>query len=201
MIKKLKCLVILVLLVSIVLPITVKADDIPVNIGGYSKQATVGSELVFRIRGVSKFDGTIEYNKDELEYVTISEEVASFIEGVSPQGTFNVTTNTPGVLKFTHKEASTDIINVLVTFKVKSAPASGKTTITYTPNDTGIIYGKKNISKEFDILKTTEITENKKIETKCPDTTDSNTETALYAFCGLSGILMLAVLILAIKKK
>ena len=198
MIRKLKCLVILILLVSIVLPITVKADDIPVNVGGYSKQATVGSELVFRIRGVNKFDGTIEYNKDELEYVTISEEVASFIEGVSPQGTFNVTTNTPGVLKFTHKEASTDIINVLVTFKVKSAPASGKTTITYTPNDTGIIYGQKNISKEFDIIKATE---EKKVETKCPDTTDSNTETALYAFCGLSGILMLAVLILAIKKK
>ena len=54
----------------LILPVFARADMTPVAIDGYAIQATKGSEEVLSIKGIDNFDGTIQYNKDELKYVS-----------------------------------------------------------------------------------------------------------------------------------
>lgn len=215
--KNLKYLILVFALIAL-LPITVKADRIPVGINGYAKEGAVGSEITFTLTGVRDFDGTITYNKDELDFVTVEvyDPSASDISG--PTGTVKFSSKNPGKLVFNFipdAEKGTDsYVAVQFTFKVKAA-TNGKVDVVYTPNNADVLFGTKSATQSYTILGQTTNCESTETTTNSTETNTETTETAsnppvvsatadntlLYVSWGVSGLLLVAVIVLALKKR
>ena len=223
-----KFLKILFAFIFLMIPFAVKADWHPATIGGYSLQAAVGSDIYFYIRGTDNLDGSIKYNANELEFVDSYIFDPSFIEGgMNSLGTIKIVSKASGDITFKYSSEefdSTEIKDLVFHFKVNAAPASGKLLITFEPKDTSIFSGEKSVIKEYEIIasgivtdKNDEATTNTVDEIKDEaneikekantiiDKAIEKTETAnnimTYVPWVLSGVLFVALIVVAVKKK
>ncbi len=206
----------------ILAPIGVKADIHPVGVNGYSKHATIGSEIVFTLNGTQKFDGTITYNSNELELISHVVGANTDDDIAYPVGKISDVSKEAGKLVFKYVEAadgSNDSSKIIIfTFKVKAVSNSGKVTVTYTPNDSSVLYGTKSASQDYPVISNNCNSES--TSTTVPETTEvpkdnSTTDTVttetvkceepskvtLYAPWALSGVLLVALIVVASKKK
>ncbi len=193
----------LLLAVLLLIPATVKADIKPIWVVGYSNSTAVGSEIVVKLTGFRGFDGRLEYDSEELEYVSIRSGYEGDIYGGEEA---IVTDNKDGKLSFKFDVDAQYKLNVWITFKVKSAK-SDNVKITYYPKETSVLYGEESKVIEYPVIKldapivdeqeTPEVVEEptaKKEETKCDNT-------CLYISWGVAGVFAISTLCLAISKK
>ena len=196
----------IVIMMFVIYPMVSNADINPLKFEGYAKQGSIGSELVFLIRGYNSFDGTIKYNSDELEFVSIDDDYPTFIEGISiEKGKIDIISNDSGKIVFKYKVAASEIKDILVTFKVKKIPDDKIIKITYVPNDLSTIYDQESITLDYRVVPSSgvvEINDNSecpKQETKTE--TIEKTSTLTYVLGASTGALLIALLIIIFKKK
>lgn len=188
-------------LMLLFVPAIVKADYVPVSVKGHTEeiQTTVGSDVQLQLWGTYKFDGTITYNSNELELK--SYDVGISTTGAVP-GKIKVEKNEPGTLTFTFdKDGSENERFVFFTFTVKAASSTGNVAVTYTPNDPtvlGIDGSVKSVKQEYKVVTT---------KCDCPKcatntaTVDNSSSTLMtYAPWALSGVLFIALVIVALKR-
>ena len=217
--KNLKYLI-LVIALAIMLPVVVKADKAPVAFDGYSYETAVGAEIDFIIAGYADFDGKITYNKNELTLVKEGVYDPTFVEGaVEPLGEIKYTNKVDGEATFKFiksDDASVSSVKKLrFTFKVKSA-SSNEIKIVYTPNDPAVLFGSPSYTRTYTVLgDKTKCVESTETTTNSTETNTETTETAsnppvvsatadntlLYVSWGISGLLLVAVIVLALKKR
>ena len=211
----------LAIVLFMLFPIVVKADKSPLAFDGYSLQGAVGSEIIFEIKGYSDFDGTITYNKDELTFISKDVVNSEVVEGpYGPMGDIDIVKNTPGELKFIFQndEESNDtgLKTFRFTFKVKSVSSGNKVVITYIPDDTAVLYGSENYTREYDIIPTSSLSsESAEIKEKVNEIQGKATEIIdksinninrtftimTYIPWAISGLLFVALIIVIVKKR
>lgn len=215
-----KYLIFVIAIISIIIPSVVKADVNPIGIKGYSLQGTVGSEIVFELSGTSKFDGSITYNVNELEYVSNEVFDPMIIEGQSgPLGKINIISNNSGELKFTFDRDENSLENSLITlqfkFRVKSVTETGKVTIKYVPKDTSVIYGEESASTDYSIISQSNESTLDDVKEKSNEIYDKannlidqginqinkTNDIMTYIPWAISGALLVALIVVIIKKK
>ena len=142
-----KKIFIVLLLCFFMLPITVKADrDLDGEIKLYSEDTTVGSTVVFKYRAIcgNECDEILTYDKDVLEYVSVSAKFQNWEMNTLGTPSVKVISNEPGTLKYdytvTKTENNTDEYfsaetEILVKFKVKALPKNGKIQVTAAAMD------------------------------------------------------------------
>lgn len=214
-----KNILIVIALMLVIFPFTVRADKVPVAFGGYAVEGTIGSEIVFEIKGLDGFDGTITYNKDELSFLSTDVIDPTIIEGPrGPIGEIKIISNNPGELKFTFKlgeDSSNEELKFLqFKFKVKSVLSENKVTITYSPDDASVLYGSKTYSAQYDII-TASSQDSSELKDRVNETFDkankiidegiaevslSNTIMKIVPWT-LSGVLFVALIVVILKKK
>lgn len=201
--------VVAVTIFAILCPMMVKADKLPLNGELYSKTAVVGSEIVFSIEvGDNDFEGNVSFDSSVLEVVNVTAEYSGSNDVVSgSSGTINKTIN-GNELNIDFK-AGDFPVNLLVTFKVKAYPSNGQVTVKASSN------GNSWFGEPEETIAIAKENECSTCENDCPvceecETTNSiNSDnnasvadnTLLYVSFGISGVLALAVVILAITKK
>ena len=204
-VSKIFCLVLTLLVFAS--PMFVKADQLTLKTDAYSTTITAGSEFTFVMEvNQNNFQGVVNFDSNVLEFVDVKTEYAGASEVYG------------GSLGTVNKEVSNNAINInytkgdnpvalLITFKAKSVPANGKTTIKVIPSGQ-MWLGQPESTVTIVACEECQTSE----ETECPvcetceetDKTESNkdnNEMLLYVLLGACGVLALAVIILAIKKK
>lgn len=210
-----KKLFLLLLIGIIMIPTAVKADRTPISISGYSKQATLGSEIIFQLKGYTKFDGKLEYNSEELEYLSTN-IVNAVLDDVLSGQKIEVLSNEPGklVFKYYNPSESTEYVNILISFRVKSVPEDNKTKITYYPDDSSVLYNGTSKELEYSLIPTSgtyTVVDSKecpqcekaveKDTNKCVTEEKKEDKTFLYFFGGMSSILLVTNAITLIRFK
>ncbi len=147
-------LYVLLLLSVLLLPLTVSADDIPLKTKFYSNKGNVGGNVVFDLFVCDSriCDGTINYDSSVLEFVSIEHDIPDNMDDVMGEAYTSfewvkVISNKNGSLKFDFNALKDQYENyensnnhVIVTFKVKSNPSNGVTSIEFKP-DIQTFYG------------------------------------------------------------
>ena len=208
--KRIKKLVLVVLFCGMLLPLRVYADSYPVGISGYSvpSYAVVGSNLVLDMKGYVidqnkvGLDGTLTYDDEVLEFVEIRVvDPTIFVEAATvPRGEINILSNKNGKLEYLYDIYADDAIELGVLgvgseveaeaiFKVKSKPSNNKTVITFNDKYDSIYVGD-GLSYEFNIIDNEE----------CDVKSETQDMTLMYVSWGLSGVLLLALIIVIIKR-
>ena len=173
------------LAVLMLVPSIVKADWSPIYVDGYSKEAVVGKEIVFKITGQNNFDGRLEYNSDELEFVSIK-EVITGDDIVPPESVVKVISNESGKLTFKVEKEYQVYVDIVAVFKVKSATKEN-IKVAYYPTDKSVLFGSESIDVTYPVVEAKE-------ETKCDNT-------CLYISWGIAGVFAISTLCLAVSKK
>lgn len=210
-ISKLFCLVLTLLFLAS--PMLVKADQISLKTSAYSTTVTTGNELIFALEvKQNDFQGVVSFDSDVLDFVDIKIEYA----GEGPYG---------GSLGTVSKEVSTGSVNInytkgnnpvtlLVIFKAKAVPSKGQTTIKAIPSgnmwfgqpeSTVTIVAAKECQtadgKECPVCETCKECDNTANNNKDVNSSSNNNDMLLYGSLGACGVLAVAVIVLAIRKK
>ena len=189
-------------------PMFVKADQLTLKTNAYSTTITTGSEFTFVMEvNQNNFQGVVNFDGNILEFVDVKTEYAG------ESGVYG------GSLGTVNKEVSNNTINInytkgdnpvtlLITFKAKSVPANGKTTIKVVPSGY-TWFGQPESTVTIVAAKECQTSDG----TECPvcetctesDETASNSKDSndilLYGSLGVYGVLAIAVIVLAVKKK
>lgn len=224
--EKLNQVVIMILAIfAIMCPMIVKADQIQLRGDAYSKYVAVGSEFIFSIEvGKNNFSGVVTFDNNVLEVTNVTTEYSGNNEiYAGSKGTVNKNVNGN---QLTIDYVAGDIEeNILVTFKVKSYPSNGTITVKVKsnnnqwfgePSSTMKVVAEKQcpacekdevscpVCKECPSCEVT-ADENVNVDNNSNANTNNNdqnnNDTLLYVSLGACGILAVAVVILAFKKK
>ena len=183
-------------------PATVKADIYPVWLSGYSNSTTVGSEIVVKLTGFKNFDGKLEYDSEELEYV--SAKVGC--DDVCPpsEELLNIENANGDLTLKTSIDASVKQ-DIFITFKVNAAK-SDTIKITYYPKETSVLYGEESKVIEYPVVKQeAPAVGNQEIPEVIAEPTKEekkdNNDLCLYISWGLTGVFAISTICLAVSKK
>lgn len=222
--KKISHIIVFVLSFFIVMcPMVVKADMLQLKSDAYSKYVSVGSEFIYAIKvGQNNFSGVVTFDNTALEVAKV-ETIYSGTDDMYGGNKGIVSKNVSGNKLNVEYTAGDYPEDILVTFKVKSYPNNGTTTVKVKSNS-NLWFGEPENTMNVIAEKTCPVCE--KDETSCPvceETTKSetnndvidnnqtsdvnkntnsvNNNTLLYVSLGACGILAIAVVILAFKRK
>ncbi len=202
-ISKLFCLVLTLLVLAS--PMLVKADQISLKTSAYSTTIATGNELTFALEvKQNDFQGVVSFDSNVLDFVDIKIEYA----GEGPYG---------GSLGTVSKEVSTGSVNInytkgnnpvtlLVIFKAKTVPSNGQTTIKAIPSG-NMWFGQPEstvtivAAKECPVCETCKECDNTTSNSKDVNSNSNNNDMLLYGSLGACGVLAVAVIVLAIRKK
>jgi len=221
--KAFKLFIIFVVSLVIVNPTIVKADLLQLDCEAYSKYVSVGSEFIYAIKvEKNNFNGTVTFDNNVLEVIKVETAYSGGPNDTwsGSQGTITHTVNDNKVtINHTAGDYEQDI---LVKFKVKSYPSDGTTTVKVKANN-NLWFGEP--SDTMTVIKGQECPscpKCEKDETNCPvceecetndessinvskdektDSTDNGDKILLYTSLGACGVLAIAVVILAFRKK
>ena len=205
----------ILMLLILITPMVVNADSYPIAVENYANQGTLGSSISLDFTGWRDFDGSIEYDNNVLDYVSAIEKIptnGTVADSVGEEGTINIVSNDSGKLTFKYEKGSSERVTLHFVFRVKSIPESKKTTLIYIPNNTDVIYGSPNVSREYELLPSSgviEICDKQECETKetikeVEKIVEKEVEKATpltYAAFSAAGVFLLAFIITLIKKK
>lgn len=203
--SKLFCLVLTLLVLAS--PVLVKADQISLKTSAYSTTVTTGNELTFALDvKQNDFQGTISFDNNALEFVDIKIEYAGDGPYAGSLGTVTKTVSN-GTVSVNYSKGNNPV-TLLAVFKAKAVPNGGKTTIKAIPSgnmwlgqpeSTITIVAEKECAtvdgKECPVCETCKECDKTASESK------DNNEILLYGSLGACGVLAIAVIILAVKKK
>lgn len=191
-------------LLVIVSPMLVKADQLSLKTNAYSTTITTGSEFTFSMEvKENDFQGVVNFDNDVLEFVDIEIEYAGEGAFAGSLGTVNKEV-TSGAININYTKGNNPA-TLLIAFKAKAVPANGKTTIKVVPSGQ-MWFGQPQstitivASAECPASDEKECTVCENNKTAAKATTDNN-EMLLYGSLGACGVLAIAVIILAVKKK
>lgn len=178
-------------------PTMVKADAKFVKGDVYSKYVSVGSELISTIDvGTNNFSGVVTYDNNVLEFVKV-ETVRAGNNDIGGGEVSKITHSVNGNKININYTRGGNYENILITFKVKAYSGNGTTSIKVAANG-GPWTGE--ISNNINIVKNEECSKCEVCE-ECQNNENKNNNMLLYSSLGACGVLLAAVVILAIRKK
>lgn len=153
--------VLLVLLLLLIPYVNVNADMVPIGSWSYANEATVGSTVTYVISGYlleygegSNLNGKITYDTNQLQFLNIKLEDPTYIEGEAGLPEIKIMTNKNGTLEYkvVNELKESARVDVLVTFKVKSVPTTGRLMINFYPTDPDVLYGGEYAKLGINVL-------------------------------------------------